>query len=465
MVRANAGDCIEVSLHNKLLEQAVDDDGYYVYDGGGVKQVFEDLGETVHNSKGLMADTDDDGIGETPVSYTYVNFDRMPDLATGNATQGMVRRDDTNSVGAMTTFQTNLMAPSACVGLHAGLVEYDVTRSDGTVVGKNNRMNIVCPDQTQSGAGPNFKWYAGHIEHKLVSSSSKRGKKYDFVATPIEFGGFNIMPADKVEQGQKGAVGAGVIYPEGSTWTVDAGTNTEATVTLPNGGGTFRDFVVVAQKGASMFYSDSFPVENILGEGSFGVAEDSQDMGQMAINYGTEPMWFRFGLNPTDAPGFMLIPDVGDAYANGLAGVNEDPQTAVFNVTAGDEFRKHVLMPFGPGRGSTYNLHGHVWQRDPYICPGSDDGLYSGSYSLDGKCNMGNGVPGMNGTGEVGSKALGINPIGFYINGIESWFPSEHWEIFIPSAGGANRVTGDYLFRDHMGLGNAQGLWGIVRVE
>ena len=64
----------------------------------------------------------------------------------------------------------------------------------------------------------------------------------------------------------------------------------------------------------------------------------------------------------------------------------------------------------------------------------------------------------------VGSRAFGDNPIGFYLGAIESWFPGEHYEIVVPSAGGANTVPGDYLFRDHMGLGNAQGLWGIVRV-
>jgi hypothetical protein len=33
-----------------------------------------------------------------------------------------------------------------------------------------------------------------------------------------------------------------------------------------------------------------------------------------------------------------------------------------------------------------------------------------------------------------------------------------------PSAGGANAVPGDYLFRDYAGFGNVSGLWGILRV-
>jgi short subunit fatty acids transporter len=52
-----------------------------------------------------------------------------------------------------------------------------------------------------------------------------------------------------------------------------------------------------------------------------------------------------------------------------------------------------------------------------------------------------------------------------HLGGIESWFAGEHYEIFIPSAGGEFEVEGDYLFRDYMGLGNNGGLWGILRVD
>jgi hypothetical protein len=459
VIRANAGQCIEVTLRNKLLQQAETNDGnaYPIYNDLG-KPVFEDEGEQKHLEKGLNADSDGDGVADFAVTYNDVEFDGMPDLATGNFITPMVRRDRDNPLG-MTTFQSNLMAPSACVGLHPALVEYDVTRSDGTVVGKNNTNTVVCPNQTQNAE---YQWYAGHIDPQLESVGN-RNKRFNFVPAPIEFGGFNIMAADKVEQPQKGLMGAGVIYPDGSTVAVDDGTNMEATVTAPTG--VFRDFTTVAQKGASMFYANSHPLENILGEGSFGVAEDAQDMGHMAINYGTEPLWFRFGVNPTEAagnagtPGTMgALANAGDAYSNALAG-GVDPETAVFDVAPDQAFRQHVLMPSGPGRGSTFDLHGHVWQRDPYVCPGSAD------LGLAGKCDMGNGHAGAAGTGEVGSQALGDNPIGFGLGGIESWFPGEHYEIVVPNAGGGNGKTGDYLFRDHMGLGNSQGLWGIVRVE
>ena len=251
---------------------------------------------------------------------------------------------------------------------------------------------------------------------------------------------------------------------------LDAGSNTAATVTRSDDT-TFRDFTTVASKGVSMFYKDSFPVENLLGEGSFGIAEDSQDMGHMNINYGNEAMWFRFGKNPTRVAGnadcngdgggpggpcLGGLDNAGEAFANGLIG--GDPETPVFTADAGQAFRMHVLMPFSPGRGSTYDLHGHVWQRDPYVCEGDSE------FGLDGKCDMGGEYGGLPTDGKVGSRSLGDNPVGFHLGGIESWFGTQHYEIVIDSAGGSNGVVGDYLFRDHMGLGNAGGLWGILRV-
>jgi hypothetical protein len=464
VIRANAGDCLNVTLRNKVLAQAVDDNGYRLFQADG-KPAFEDK-----RAKGIKVYIDDeyDGYDIEDIEATVAYFDETIDLASGNAITANVRRDRGVGAQGMTSFQSNLMQPSAHVGLHPQLLEYDVTRGDGTNVGQNPAQQSVAP-----GSLVTYQWYAGHIEMQPASGPSRK-RNLQLVATPIEFGGFNLMPTDKIEQGQKALIGAGVIYPEGSTWTVDPGTNTAATVTAPNL--TFRDFTTVAVKGASMFYGNSYPVENLQGEGSFGIAEDAQDMGHMNINYGNEAMWFRYGKNPTEVGGNALCGGLGanaclggvtsneaaKAFSNRLISSTPgegDPQTAVFTVAAGDPFRMHVLMPFAPGRGSTYDLHGHVWQRDPYVCPDDAD------LGLAGKCDMGNGHAGAAGDGSVGSQNLGDNPIGFHLGGIESWFSGQHYEIVIPSAGGSFAVPGDYLFRDHMGLGNAGGLWGILRVE
>lgn len=186
----------------------------------------------------------------------------------------------------------------------------------------------------------------------------------------------------------------------------------------------------------------------------------------MALNYGTEPMWFRFGILPQApfgpaplAGSYASIPNSHKAYSNLLltgtvtCDANNictgDPETPIFSATKGKQARIHITNPHGTTRGSTFALHGHVWQRDPYICPGE------ARNSLTGACNM----------KSVGSRALGTNPLGFAQGGQESWNAVTHFDIVLPSAGGGNAVAGDYLARDQASFGNASGVWNIMRVK
>jgi hypothetical protein len=227
----------------------------------------------------------------------------------------------------------------------------------------------------------------------------------------------------------------------------------------------YRSFAVVMQKGQSHRYGDGTAIENLEG-GAAGIAEDSQDSGQFAINYATEPLWFRFGFPPNlpfGAPndnGMGSIPNAHEAYSNGLPQIGVDggpsigdPVTPVFTAKAGQEARMRVLMPTGIGRGTTFNVHGHVWQRDPYLCP--DDGDGGKDAGISGKCT----------TDEVGSQVIGDNPIGISLGGQESVNANTHFEMRLPSAGGTDKVAGDYLYRDQASFGNMEGLWGILRVE
>jgi len=163
------------------------------------------------------------------ISVTLRN--RLPevayDLAGYNTFLQMVIRDRNDPQG-QTTFQGNLVRPSSHVGLHAQLVEYDVSRSDGANVGIN-------PEQTAPPTGlsrqQTYTWYAGHLELVKIGSTSGRIDAY-----PVEFGGVNLQPADKIKQGHKGLVGSLIIEPEGSTWTCAIKT-VQPSRTLPARGG------------------------------------------------------------------------------------------------------------------------------------------------------------------------------------------------------------------------------------
>ena len=373
-------------------------------------------------------------------------FDDNPDLANLTSLMGVVNRDRGGAQG-VTTFNNNLIRPSSYVGLHTQLVSYDISKADGTNVGRN-------PSQlAPPGGQARYRWYAGDISG-LSAGVNTRGVR--LVATPIEFGGANIMPADKIKQGQKSLIGALIIEPVGSAWTEDATRRTSASVGPDaNRDGRpdsvlFRDFALMWQKHLSHRYSDGTAVENVAAEGV--ISEDSQDSGQMAINYGSEPLWFRFRLRPNadfgnTAGGLGAVPNAHEAYSNSLVG--GDPVTPVLTATAGQQTRLRLLEPHGAFRGSVFKLHGHGWQRDPYVCPGSAD------LGLAGKCVQ----------TELPSKAIGVNPIGLYIGGQENLHPYSHFEVFLPSAGGSGAVPGDYLFRDYQSTANLCGQWGLLRVQ
>ncbi|MCB1886745.1 MAG: hypothetical protein KDH20_03960, partial [Rhodocyclaceae bacterium] len=489
--------------------------------------------------------------------------DEMPDLAGYNTLLQVVRRDRRRADGSLSWFENNLIRPSRELGLHPQLVEYDVTRSDGVNVGQN-RVQTVKPGDTVT-----YQWYAGDLrpagnrqplslavaqeleaqEDKVLvdgrltddvteevelegiesteflpddyvfgraiddatkqaaleteregpgdDGASNTGKDddvvgdltqltdmIDVVATPVEFGGSNLTPADKIKQGQKGLVGGLVIEPEQATWpddrylanldrTVDhqidttgqanpATRSTRAQATVTNGASDFRDFVPVHQKALNLRFADGQPVPNLSAEGQT-IPEDSHDAGQMAINYGTEPAWFRFGLpaqSPFGKQGFGGAENAHELFSNkcctpggtATTATNNvgEPATPIFVAKAGQEVRMRVIEPTGAGRGTIFNLHGHVWARDPYFCPGESR----------------NGLPGACEMNTVGSRAIGLNPLSFlYLGAQESVQPMAHFELFLPKAGGQGAIAGDYLYVDRGSFGRTNGLWGLMRVE
>jgi hypothetical protein len=465
VLRAAAGECVNVTLRNRLPALAT-------------------IGLTDVNGNPIINPA-------TGLQVTGLNS-TAPDLATYTTVQGVVKRDRFAQAGlGATRFDMNLFRPSSWVGLSPQLVSFDVERDGGVLVGKNADGQAL----VQPGANKKFTWYAGDLSAMQVA-----GKQFQLFATPVELGGASLLPADRVKQGAKSLVGALVVEPRGATWPgsvanlnkADTGdlallvdtqndhqsgagtrkTRAQATVTAgapasDGSGGTFRDFSLVLTKGMTQYYKDGTPVEHMNGE-AVGIPEDSQEASGMSLNYGIEPLWFRFGLVPqapfgnagTPPGAYGSVPDPHLAYSNVLTG-GQDPATPVFFANRNQQARIRITNPYGTSRGSTFALHGHVWQRDPYVC--SDD-----QYGLDGKCNApatGSFIDPLTNRPLVGSRSIGNNPIGFAQGGQESWNAPTHFDIVLPSAGGGNGVAGDYLFRDTASFGNASGVWGILRVQ
>ena len=386
ILRANAGDCIEVTLHNRLPSGTP---------------------------------PDPDGWNTLPMIVEH--------------------------------FNANEINPSNEVGLTPQLVFHDVSDKAGLNVGFNKPRTVL------PGHSFTYQWYAGAItiDKSNQADSTTRDK---WVATPIEFGAINLMSSDPIKHSNKGAVGALVVEPQGATWPEYGSmsdpkapgqtlkTRSQLTVTLADGVKTFRDFVLIFQNDLNLQYSGGKPVPNTA------EAEDSEDSGQKAFNYRTEPLWKRMGFAPethlscgwraTDGTVFGAKDDFGnpvtectnkydftDVLSNGKVG--GDPVTPVFTARAGENVRFRILHPGGHARNNVIQVHGHNWQEEPYTS---------------------------------GSAVLGNNPLSNWQGSQYGVGPGSHFDLLFDSAGGTNRVTGDYLYRDQGSFPFSGGLWGIFRV-
>ncbi|HLE84373.1 MAG TPA: hypothetical protein VJG13_08535, partial [Thermoanaerobaculia bacterium] len=327
-------------------------------------------------------------------------------------------------------FNANQVAPSREVGLHPQLVFYDLTRADGTNVGRNvfhHGKQTVAP-----GERINYFWYAGDV---------KTPPGQPFQRIPIEFGSTGLASSDPLEHSQKGAVGALVIEPAGSSWTLadtqpyldpadekERLTRAVATVTPPSGG-SFRELVTVFQDDVNLRYADALglvtePVENLV------VSEDPTESGQKAFSYRTEPIWFRMGWTPNTSTGFTRDQQFADVLTD--AKVGDRPVTQIFRVAPGVPARFRTVHPGGHTQNHVFEVQGHLWPELPFLSSSTVLGLRAASEHQGTRHGVG---------------------------------PSSHYDgLLVPPAGGRFGVAGEYLYRDYVAWGFSSGMWGLFQV-
>jgi hypothetical protein len=132
-------------------------------------------------------------------------------------------------------------------------------------------------------------------------------------------------------------------------------------------------------------------------------------------------------------------------FSNQLVG--GDPQTPVFEASPGEAVRFRVLQPGGHGRGHVFDIHGQVWQREPYVA--SSDRL---SWNINPDPTTLDGP--------LDPATAGYNLTSHWIGAQEGIAASSHFDMLLADAG----AEGDYLFRDAASFGAYNGLWGIMRV-
>ncbi|HEX8692439.1 MAG TPA: hypothetical protein VF746_08480 [Longimicrobium sp.] len=304
-------------------------------------------------------------------------------------------------------FNANDVFPSGNVGLHAQLLSYDVSRSDGMNVGRNP-VQTAAPGGTQT-----YQWYAGRLFPRNDS----------LIAVPVAFGAANLMPADPIEHASKGAIGGLVVWRPNVRFFEDAASRASASVVDDNTGRVFREHVLLYQTDLNLRWNNA-PIPNLA------EAEDPEDSGQKGANYRTEPLWFRLGYAP-DTP---LTTTRGFNFAQSLSNsqVGGDPQTPVFRSEDGQQTLFRVLLSGGHARNSVFNLHGHIWDEEPYIDNSTD---------------------------------VSFNPLSERKGMLSGHGPSNHYDIQLRNgAGGRFRIRGDYLWRDQTSFHFDGGIWGLLRV-
>ena len=286
------------------------------------------------------------------------------------------------------------------VGLHPQLVAYNPVNANGLIVGFNPRSQLVAPGKAQD-----FYWYAGEVV------SDRAGTKIE-QATPIEFGATNLVGADQMIQPQFGMVGALIIEPEESSWVEGITTRAAATVTKADGT-SFREFVVIDQN----------MVANSTATSTFG-----------AINFRSEPFTTR--ALPNNAQILPQAPPQGysQAFSNSLYNPPADPQTPVFVAPAGVPTRFRLVVPStttsnGIMPPPVFIVHGHNWQEEPYTNGGTQ---------------------------------IGDNRLSEHVGSVEAG-PNQKFDLLFASAGGSDKVPGDYLY-DTYQTGGVLGTWGLFRV-
>ena len=388
ILRANAGDCINVTLRNQL-----------VYNTGAPQSTSKVL-----NRQYILQAPFDQPVfpGCTPANSAQCN---------------------------------QVLSPSWRVGLRPQLLSFDAASGYGIDVGYNSFGNPSVQLAAPNNGVARYRWYAGITERDAAGNM-----KY----TPVEFGSLNLLPADPLLHHINGLYGALVVEPENSTWTCDGkgsdGTakqvncwapssasdsiTTRAAATVTPAGGapqsTFREFVLLVNEDLKM------------------LTNPNNEETRSAVNYKAEPTFYRFGNASADRfpadrrcvlSNQLVQNPAPPPVANPLT--KADPLTPVFTATAGTPARFRLLHPPAAGIVQTFALHGHVWQRNPYV---------------------------------NGSSALGDNQLSQWVGSIDNIGSTTHNDLLIAKSGGESLVPGDYLYTTFVPAKAQFGLWGIFRV-
>jgi hypothetical protein len=307
---------------------------------------------------------------------------------------------------------------SFTAGIHPELLSYDVGKNDGTNVGLNKVDQLV----QQGPAARTYEWYAG--QWKKVGNQMK--------AEPVEFGSVLLSSPDPLQQYLAGLFGAMIIEPEGSYWVENRNRFSDYTsanvykdsLSSITGKPLFREFVMIFQDNIALDAEPNGP--------EYGVEVNG------AINYRSEPLGSRVfedavnlnqnALSRNKTLNFNPV-DISDVTTDRV--VLDEPETPIFVAAKGSSVRFRVLHTGGNGDGNVFDLHGHVWQEEPYTNSSTKIGYNETSQWMGTRAQLG---------------------------------AHNSFDLVIDKAGGNNSIPGDYPYIDWRAQPAVDGVWGLFRV-
>jgi len=150
-----------------------------------------------------------------------------------------------------------------------------------------------------------------------------------------------------------------------------------------------------------------------------------------AINYKSEPLINKLNRLNSGAQGRYVLADIYNYTSNSSFTTPRYPVTPRMVAGPGQALRIRLVNSGGSGTGESFNLHGHVWQEEPYV---------------------------------NGSKNLGDNKMSQWFGYRDQLGALNSFNLLIKSAGGRNRIPGDYFYNSTTNATFAPGMWGILTV-
>ncbi len=409
---------------------------------------------------------------------------------------------------------------STAVGLHPQLVTFDESTSSGFNAGSN-------PIQTVKPMKPNdppvtYTWYAGNVDAKLKPAKHipiELGAANLVSADVVNHFDHGLFGALVIEP-----EGADWPAAEGSriSTVITAPAKPDLILTAPARPGlkaqtSFREFVLVTRDLLSVGQGQEINTANYGTEPLFNTAQGQN--ARYCDNRCTIPVENENSVVATDVgcvlaankpyccSAFNTVTDkdgnsITTCTACGLC--NNPPATPTFAACRGEQVRFRVVSSGGnTNTNQVFELYGHLWAETPYMSygpgcvpPTTHTNLYASSLLGDNHlCTAplantlqmlrnaepvnrleanGRTEPTMAAALEELVEESGSQLAEFgqkRPDSLTDWQgsrmghgPTNHYDVLIESAGGINRVPGDYLFRTYPAMHFRLGLWGIFSV-